>query len=132
MTDNGERQTPVRLDTWLWAARFFKTRALAAAAVDGGKVEVNGVRAKRAKALRVGDRLRLRKGPFVYQLAVRGLSARRGPVAAAAKLYEEDAESKAHRERLAAQLRIAPSARYEGKGRPTKKQRRDLERLTDG
>ena len=121
-----------RLDTWLWCARFFKTRALAAAAVDGGKVEVNGVRAKRAKALRVGDRLRLRKGPFVYQLAVHGLSARRGPVAAAATLYEEDAETKTERERLAAQLRIAPSARYEGKGRPTKKQRRDLERLTDG
>src|SRR5438309_194009 len=132
MTENGKRQTPVRLDTWLWAARFFKTRALAAAAVDGGKVEVNGVRAKRAKALRVGDRLRLRKGPFVYQLAVRGLSARRGPVAAAATLYEEDAESKTQRERLAAQLRIAPSARYEGKGRPTKKQRRDLERLSAG
>jgi len=132
MTENGKRQTPVRLDTWLWAARFFKTRALAAAAVDGGKVEVNGVRAKRAKALKVGDRLRLRKGPFVYQLAVRGLSARRGPAAAAATLYEEDAATKTQRERLAEQLRIAPSARYEGKGRPTKKQRRDLERLTDG
>jgi ribosome-associated heat shock protein Hsp15 len=132
MTENGERKTPVRLDTWLWCARFFKTRALAAAAVDGGKVEVNGVRAKRAKPLKVGDRLRLRKGPFVYQLAVRGLSARRGPVAAAATLYEEDATTKAQRERLAEQLRIAPSVQYEGKGRPTKKQRRDLDRLTDG
>jgi len=99
--------------------------------VDGGKVEVNGVRAKRAKALKVGDRLRLRKGPFVYQLLVRGLSARRGPVAAAVALYEEDAETRTQRERLAEQLRIAPSARYEGKGRPTKKERRDLDRLTE-
>jgi len=122
----------VRLDSWLWAARFFKTRALAAQAVDGGKVEVNGARAKRAKALKVGDRLRLRKGPFVYHLSVRGLSERRGPAAAAARLYEEDADTKALRERLAEQLRIAPSARFEGKGRPTKKQRRDLDRLSDG
>ena len=58
----------VRLDTWLWAARFFKTRAVAAAAIDGGKVEVNGARAKRAKQLRVGDRLRVRKDPFQYEL----------------------------------------------------------------
>ena len=122
----------VRLDTWLWCARFFKTRALAAQAVDGGKVEVNGARAKRAKALKVGDRVRLRKGPFVYHLSVRGLSERRGPAAAAARLYEEDADTKALRERLAEQLRIAPSARFEGKGRPTKKQRRDLDRLSDG
>ena len=122
----------VRLDTWLWCARFFKTRALAAQAVDGGKVVVNGARAKRAKALKVGDRVRLRKGPFVYHLSVRGLSERRGPTAAAARLYEEDADTKALRERLAEQLRIAPSARFEGKGRPTKKQRRDLDRLSDG
>jgi ribosome-associated heat shock protein Hsp15 len=118
-----------RLDTWLWAARFFKTRAIAAAAVDGGKVEVNGGRAKRAKALKPGDRLRLRKGPFEYHLTVRGLSQRRGPPAAAAALYEEDPATRAVRERLAEQLRIAPSVRYEGKGRPTKKDRRDLERL---
>ena len=65
----------VRLDTWLWAARFFKTRAVAAAAIDGGKVEVNGARAKRAKQLRVGDRLRVRKDPFQYELTVRGLVA---------------------------------------------------------
>ena len=62
----------VRLDTWLWAARFFKTRAVAAAAIDGGKVEVNGARAKRAKQLRVGDRLRVRKDPFQYELKRNG------------------------------------------------------------
>ncbi len=119
----------VRLDTWLWAARFFKTRALAAQAVDGGKVELNGARAKRAKPVQPGDRLRVRRGPFEYHVTVRGLSARRGPAAVAAALYEEDAERKQARQRLADQLRIAPSLRYEGKGRPTKRERRDIERL---
>jgi len=113
----------------LWAARFFKTRALAAQAVDGGKVELNGARAKRAKPVQVGDRLRVRRGPFEHHVTVRGLSARRGPAAVAAALYEEDAERKHARQRLAEQLRIAPSLRYEGKGRPTKRERRDIERL---
>jgi len=102
---------PVRLDTWLWAARFFKTRAQAAAAIDGGKVDVNGARAKRAKPLAPGDELRIRKSPV------------------AAALYDEAPEGKRLRERLAEQLRLAPSLRYEGKGRPTKKDRREIERL---
>jgi len=121
----------VRLDTWLWAARFFKTRALSAKAVAGGKVEVNGARAKRSKAVKVGDRLRVRKGPFDHRLTVRGLADRRGPPVFAAQLYDEDAAAKAQRERLAAQLRLAPSARFEGKGRPTKKDRRRLDRLAE-
>ena len=120
-----------RLDAWLWAARFFKTRSLASQAVDGGKVEVNGARAKRAKPLRIGDRVRLRKGPFEYRLTVRSLAEKPGPKAAAAALYEEDAASKAQREHHAEQLRIAPSVRYEGKGRPTKRDRRRLDRLSD-
>ncbi|HYT72684.1 MAG TPA: S4 domain-containing protein [Gemmatimonadales bacterium] len=119
----------VRLDTWLWAARFFKTRAVAAAAIDGGKVEVNGARAKRSKLLSLGDELRVRKGPFEYRIAVRGLSERRGPPRIAAGLYEEDAEARRLRERLAEQLRLAPSLRYEGKGRPTKRERRRIEKL---
>lgn len=121
--------TRVRLDRWLWAARFFRTRALAAAAIGGGKVEVSGARAKRAKLLAVGDRVRIRRGPFEYIVVVRALSEHRGPPAAAATLYDEDAEGKRLRERLAEQLRVAPSLRYEGKGRPTKKNRRDLEKL---
>jgi ribosome-associated heat shock protein Hsp15 len=119
----------VRLDTWLWAARFFKTRALASAAIGGGKVEVNDAPVKRAKQLRVGDRVRLRKGPFEYRLRVRGLAERRGPPSVATALYEEDPDAKRLRERLAEQLRLAPSMRYEGKGRPTKKERREIERL---
>jgi len=119
----------VRLDRWLWAARFFRTRALAAAAIGGGKVHVNGSPAKRAKAVAVGDDLRIRRGPFEYVVRVRELSARRGPPAAAAALYLEDVEGQRRRERLAEQLRIAPSLRYGAKGRPTKRERRDIERL---
>ena len=119
----------VRLDRWLWAARFFKTRALAAAAIGGGKVAVNGERTKRAKPLAVGDRVTIRRGPLEYVVVVRALSEHRGPPPAAAALYDEDAEGKRRRERLAEQLRVAPSLRYEGKGRPTKKDRRDIERL---
>src|SRR5438128_1106201 len=120
---SGER---VRLDRWLWAARFFKTRALAAAAIAAGRVEVNGARAKRAAA---GDQLRVRRGPFEYRVVVRGVSEHRGPSAQAAALFAEDAEGRRLRERLAEQLRVAPSLRYEGKGRPTKKERREIERL---
>ncbi|SRR6266571_303649 len=119
----------VRLDRWLWAARFFKTRALASAAIAGGKVEVNGARAKRAKALAVGDHLRIRRGPFEYRVTVRAVSEQRRPPAQAAALYAEDPEGKRLRERLAEQLRVAPSPRYQGKGRPTKKDRREIERL---
>jgi ribosome-associated heat shock protein Hsp15 len=69
----------VRLDKWLWAARFYKTRALASEAIGGGKVQVNGDRAKRARALQVGDDIRVRQGPYSYQVVVRELSSRRGP-----------------------------------------------------
>jgi ribosome-associated heat shock protein Hsp15 len=119
----------VRLDRWLWAARFYKTRAAASQAIDGGKVDVNDVRAKRAKPVRVGDGVRVRRGPFEFRLTVKGLSEHRGGVAAAATLYEEDAAAKLRRERLAHQLRVAPPPLYEGKGRPTKRDRREMERL---
>lgn len=124
-------QDSVRLDKWLWAARLFKTRSAAAQAIESGKILVNGTRAKRAKPLRPGDRLRVRRGPFEYLLTVRVLSERRGPAQQAALLYEEDPEGKAARERLARQLRLAPTPAYEGKGRPTKRDRRELERLRD-
>ena len=118
----------VRLDKWLWAARFFKTRALAVETVADGKVLVNGARAKRAKAIHIGDRIRLRLGPYEYQLTVRDVSERRGPPADAIRLYEEDAAGKKAREALAAQHRLLPAPAFRGKGRPTKKQRRDIER----
>ena len=122
----------VRLDKWLWAARFYKTRGLAVEAIDGGKVEVNGDKVKRSRAVRVGDRVRLRLGPYEWRLVVRGLSERRGPAPEAQKLYEEDAEGKRLRERHAEQLKAAHQAYPEAKGRPTKKDRRDLERFREG
>ena len=129
---NAEDSDRVRLDRWLWAARFFKTRSLATEAVTGGKVEVNGERAKPAKAIKPGDELRLRLGPYEHILIVRGLAERRGPASVAQGLYEETAASRDARERLAAQLKMAPATFvFEEKGRPTKKDRRDLTRFID-
>jgi len=119
----------VRLDKWLWASRFYKTRAAAVQAIRAGRVDVNDVRAKPAKTLSLGDRVRIRKSPFEFRLTVRALSQQRGRAAQAALLYEEDPAGKAERERLAQQLRIAPTPSYEGKGRPTKRDRREMERL---
>ena len=120
------REEAVRLDKWLWAARFFKTRSLATEAVNGGKVELNGLRPKPSKDVKIGDQLRVRLGPFVHALTIRALSDRRGPASVAAQLYEESPESIAARERLREQHRLAPSAQYEERGRPTKKDRRAL------
>ncbi len=119
----------VRLDKWLWAARFFKTRALAVEAIAGGKVQVNGTRAKRSKLIHAGDSVRVRKGPYEYQLTVRVAGERRGSAKEAALLYEESEESRLARERLVEQHRVAVKAFPATKGRPTKKERRDLDRL---
>lgn len=121
----------VRLDKWLWAARFFKTRGLATEAVAGGKVEVNGEHAKPAKAIKPGDELRIRLGAYEHVVVVRDLAARRGPASVAQQLYEETADSRAAREKLAQQLRLAPAPSYEDAGRPTKKDRRQLSRFND-
>ena len=119
----------VRLDKWLWAARFFKTRAIAATAIETGKVEVNGERAKRAKQLQVGDSLRIRLGPYHHLVTVRGLSEMRGPAPVAAKLYEETEEGKKARQAMQAQMKAAQTGTSYEKGRPTKKDRREIEKL---
>src|SRR5574340_295217 len=98
-------ENKVRLDKWLWAARFFKTRSLASQAVDGGKVHCNGERVKPARAVRAGDELRIRQGPYEITVLVRALSERRGPASEAALLYEETPESVAARAALKEQLR---------------------------
>ncbi|MEY4609588.1 MAG: heat shock protein 15 [Gemmatimonadota bacterium] len=121
--------TPVRLDKWLWAARFFKTRSLATEAVDGGKTQVNGERVKPAKPVKVGDEIRIRIGPYEYIVTVTGTAERRGPAALAATLYEETEASRTTRERLHWQLTTAAPALDPEKGRPTKRDRRDLERF---
>jgi len=121
----------VRLDKWLWAARFFKTRALAAEAIAGGKVEVNEEAVKRARVVRPGDVIRVRLGPYEHHVQVRALASRRGPASEAAELYEETADSREARARLAWQLKHAtPLFDYE-KGRPTKRDRREIEKLMD-
>jgi ribosome-associated heat shock protein Hsp15 len=125
----GEIEDRTRIDKWLWAARFYKTRSLAAAAIAGGKVQVNGERVKRAKPLHVGDEVRIRQGPYEHQVVVRELSDRRGPAAQAAALYEEKPSSRAAREALALQLRSLHSAFAPERGRPTKKDRREINRL---
>ena len=121
----------VRLDKWLWAARFFKTRSLAAEAIAGGKVQLNGDRPKRAKGVQPGDRVRVRVGPYEHEVVVRALSDRRGPASEAAKLYEETAASVAAREKLSLQLRSVTHDFGFEKGRPSKKERRDIERFRD-
>ena len=121
----------VRIDKWLWAARFFKSRSLAAEAVTGGKVEVNGERVKPSREVKAGDLVRVKLGPYEQRLTVRAASDRRGPAAQAALLYEESAGSMAARESLRWQLRHAAPVIVPGEGRPTKKDRRDLRRLKD-
>ena len=125
----GSAPEPVRVDKWLWAARFFKTRALAAEAIDGGKVEINGHKPKPAKTLHVGDEVRLRLGPYEYLLAVRGLSGRRGPASEAVKLYEEDPAGKARRLKLAEQHKVAAQAFAYGEGKPSRQQRDAVRKL---
>jgi ribosome-associated heat shock protein Hsp15 len=119
----------VRIDKWLWAARFFKTRSLAAKAVVGGKVQVNGRRAKRASVLHAGDRVRVRRARNEYHVVVLRLSERRGPAKEAATLYEETLESIAARESLVRQRKAAPTFEFRDGGRPSKKERRQLDRL---
>lgn len=124
-----ETDDVVRLDKWLWAARFFKTRALAVEAINGGKVWMNGARTKPAHAVHVGDEVSVRKSPRVsFVVIVRELSRTRGPAKTAQMLYEETPESRALREQLAEQHRLAGASATEG--RPTKRQRRHIVRFT--
>lgn len=117
----------MRLDKWLWAARFFKTRALAVEAIDKGRVQVNGQPAKPARELHVGDLVELRQGPLQRSLQVRGLSLQRGPAPKAQQLYAETGESLERARRQAELMRqgVEP-AHALTQGRPTKRDRRDL------
>ena len=120
-------QTRLRLDKWLWAARFSKTRTLAAQAVEAGQVRVGGERVKTAHAVRTGERVSIRKSGYVWDVTVTALSDRRGGAAEAALLYKEDEASIAAREELAKQRKAAAEASPRYTGRPTKRQRRKLE-----
>ena len=131
MNDN-ENQSAVRLDKWLWAARFFKTRSLAAQAVSGGKVHLNNQRAKPAREIRIGDELSIRRGEYEWVIVVRGLSAKRGPAKVAVHLYEETEESIQNRQTMAVQIEALRLSQPYSKGRPSKKSRRQIARFTRG
>ncbi|HUX89641.1 MAG TPA: S4 domain-containing protein [Gallionellaceae bacterium] len=121
----------LRIDKWLWAARFFKTRSLAIAAIESGKVEVNETRVKPAKTIDTGDMVAIRLGPYQFVVEVLGLSDKRGPAPQAQKLYRETEESIKRREELAFQ-RKAQAQNVTREGRPTKKERRDIDRFKSG
>ena len=118
----------VRLDQWLWAARFFKTRSLAAVAIDGGKVEIGRERAKRSRLVQPGDIVRVRQGPIEIEVMVKALAARRGSATIAHALYEETPAGRAVRERTQLQLKLAHVSFDFAEGKPDKKQRRELDR----
>jgi ribosome-associated heat shock protein Hsp15 len=118
----------LRLDKWLWAARFYKTRALAVEDIGKGRVQVNGQDVKPAREVRAGDSLTLRQGQAVRTVVVRGLSGTRGPAPVAQQLYEETADSLRLREQAAEQRRLAPEPAHGiAHGRPTKRDRRDID-----
>lgn len=119
----------VRLDKWLWAARLFKTRALATVAVNGGRVHVNGARVKPARDVHVGDLIALTRGEVAMEIVVRGLSSRRGPASVAQGLYDETEESQLQRHARAELRRHTALASPAPAGRPDKKSRRQIIRF---
>jgi ribosome-associated heat shock protein Hsp15 len=122
----------VRIDKWLWAARFFKTRALAQAAVAAGKVRLHGERIKPAKDVRMGDELQIRVGEFAWDVMVKAVAGRRGPADEARKLYLETADSIARRMAQIADRKALGSIAGERKGRPTKRERRQIIKFREG
>lgn len=121
----------IRIDKWLWAARFFKTRSAAQQAVEGGKVKWNGERVKPARELKVGDELAIHIGAYEWVIRVVQLSDKRGPATVARTLYEEDEASHAARVEQVAMRRVAGAPGADREGRPTKRERRQLERWRD-
>jgi len=118
----------MRIDKWLWAARFFKTRSMAADAIDGGKIKVNGAQVKPAKEITPGDTLEIHSHEK-WIVIVRGVHAQRRPASEARLLYEETPESSKQRQRLAELQRLAPTPGAGLKGRPTKRDRRQIKRF---
>jgi ribosome-associated heat shock protein Hsp15 len=119
----------VRIDKWLWAARFFKTRALASDACDIGRIESNGHRAKAARDVRLGDNLRITNEAGIFLVEVLQLTEVRGPAAVAQTLYRESAESRAAREKVAEERKLMLQAGAVTEGRPSKRDRRDINKL---
>jgi ribosome-associated heat shock protein Hsp15 len=124
--------TSARLDKWLWAARFFKTRTVAREAVSGGKVHLNGNRAKPGKSINPGDELRIQRGEEEYVITVVETTIRRGPAVVARTLYEESEENRSRREKLAEERKLEHQAHLTRERRPDKRQRRRIVRFKGG
>ena len=126
-----EQPQSLRLDKWLWAARFFKTRQLAVEAINGGKVHLNGQRTKPGKEVKVGTRLEIHKGSLAWEITVQAIPKQRRPASEAIHFYTESEESIRRREQLQQQLREQRTAAPQPeKGRPSKKDRRQMQRFT--
>jgi len=125
------REETVRLDKWLWAARFFKTRALAAAAVSTGKIRATGQSVKSSRGVKIGDCFEIRRAYECFEIVVTALSDRRGSAPTAQLLYRETAGSVDRRKREAEKRKLAIMARPQSEGRPDKKQRRQIRRFVD-
>ncbi len=126
MSRNNKKTAPLRLDKWLWCARFYKTRSIAAEALKTGKVMINGDRAKPSKIVEPGDMLNIRKGPYLYAITVLSIAKSRKSATDASLLYEESPESMKQRELLASQLKAEAAMYPSPKGRPSKKDRRSI------
>jgi ribosome-associated heat shock protein Hsp15 len=120
----------IRIDKWLWAARFYKTRSLATEEIDKGRVRINDAEVKPAKEVKVGDTVALRQGPITRTLVVQGVSDKRGGAPQAQLMYEETEASVALREQLSEQRRLEPANAQEH-GRPTKRDRRDIDKVNN-
>lgn len=132
MNPQDQKDSKCRLDKWLWAARFFKTRSLATEAIESGKVHVDGERVKPAKEVKVGAVLYIRRKELDMEVIVRGLSIQRKGAPEAALLYEETPASLAKRQEAAITRTAEHGRRDRGAGRPTKRQLRDIKRFTGG
>ncbi len=123
----------LRLDKWLWAARFYKTRSLAVEEIDKGRVKVNDLEAKPAREVKIGDTVSMRQGPVIRTIVVRGISSQRGAAPVAQQLYEETAESLRLKAAFAEQRRVGQDPAHSLEhGRPTKRDRRDIQKVKDG
>lgn len=130
MTQQDSRSESQRLDKWLWAARFYKTRGLAVEAISGGKVHVNGQRVKPSRTVRIEDTLTISKPPYEFEVIIQGLNLQRRPASEAEQLYEETAQSRDKRELLREQIKNEPLGFRQQKGRPSKRDRRNIIKFT--
>ncbi len=126
----GDQDTGIRLDKWLWAARFFKTRHLAVEAINGGKVQVNGQRTKPGKSIHPGTRMTVHKGSLEWELVVKAVSKQRRPASEAVLLYEESEDSRLRRQELVQQRRESGTHGAAVRGKPSKRDRRMIHRFT--